>query len=125
MKATKIFYWIVTVLFAGFMIFSAIPDVIKTKDAVDFMTKLGYPLYIIPFLGVAKILGGIVILIPAFPRLKEWAYAGLVIDLVGATYSFMALGYPASGWIFMFVLIAIAFLSYALYHRVQKGVAGS
>ncbi len=120
MKKTKIAYWIVTSLFAAFMLFSAVPDAISSADAVAFITKMGFPAYIIPFLGVAKILGALAIVIPGFPRLKEWAYAGLVFDLVGAMYSFIALKYPASGWGFMLVFIAIAFVSYFLYHKVQK-----
>lgn len=119
MKKIKIIYWIITGLFALFMLSTAIPDVIKSKDAVDFIVKLGYPAYIVPFLGVAKVLGAIVIVLPGFPRLKEWAYAGLVIDLVGATYSFIALGYPVSGWAPMLLFILLPFLSYFLYHKAR------
>ncbi len=120
MKKTKIIYWIVTILFAGFMIFSAVPDVMGSPEATAFITKLGYPLYFVAFIGVAKILGGIAILIPGFPRIKEWAYAGLCFDLIGATYSFIALKYPVSGWAPMLIFIGIAFCSYFLYHKVQQ-----
>ncbi len=83
-KRLNISYWIFTGLFAGFMIFSAIPDLMVTSQAVDIVsTQLGYPKYIISFLGVAKLLGAIAILVPGYPRLKEWAYAGLVFDLIG------------------------------------------
>src|SRR3954470_14106256 len=97
MKKTKIIYWIITGLFAGFMIFTAIPDILVVPDAVDFMVKLGYPVYFIPFIGVAKVLGGIAILIPGFPRIKEWAYAGLMFDLIGAAYSVSASMGAANG----------------------------
>src|SRR5882762_1506351 len=90
MKKTKILYWIITGLFSAFMLFSAIPDIMVVPDAITFMNHLGYPIYIIPFLGVAKLLGVIAILIPGFPRIKEWAYAGLFFDLIGATYSVIA-----------------------------------
>jgi uncharacterized membrane protein YphA (DoxX/SURF4 family) len=86
-KKINIAYWIVTSIFAGFMIFSAIPDIIVADEAVKFMTDLGYPVYLLPFIGWAKVLGGIALLIPGFPLIKEWAYAGLVFDLVGAAYS--------------------------------------
>src|SRR5215212_11317403 len=99
MKKTKILYWIFTSLFACMMLFSAIPDVLSNPLAVQGMHDgLGYPLYFIPFIGVAKVLGVIAILIPGFPRIKEWAYAGLVFDLVGATYSIIAAGKPAGDW---------------------------
>ena len=76
MKRIKIIYWTVTILFAAFMIFTAIPDILMAPDAVTFMNQLGYPNYFIPFIGIAKVLGCIAILVPGFPRIKEWAYAG-------------------------------------------------
>lgn len=121
MKKTKIFYWIVTILFAAFMIMSAIPDVLVMQIAVDGMHKgLGYPVYFIPFIGVAKILGAIAILIPGYPRIKEWAYAGLVFDLVGATYSVIMVSKSAADWGFMILPLALATLSYILYHKKEK-----
>src|SRR6186713_915272 len=90
MKKTKTWYWIVTILFAGFMIFSAVPDIMLSPDAVTMITGLGYPKYFIVFIGVAKLLGAIAILIPGLNRLKEWAYAGLFFDLIGAFYSLNA-----------------------------------
>ena len=123
MKSTKIIYWILTGLFALFMIFSAIQELRQTPEGLKFMTNLGYPPYLSPFLGVTKILGVIALLVPGFPRLKEWAYAGFVIDLIGATYSMIAINAPASGWVFMFVFIAAAFASYFLYHKILKNSA--
>jgi type II secretory pathway component PulF len=65
----------------------AIPDILMIDEAKKVCEHLGYPLYLLPFLGVAKLLGAITIVIPKFDKLKEWAYAGLSINLVGATYS--------------------------------------
>lgn len=120
MKKIKIIYWIVTILFAVFMLFSSIPDIMMKPDAVDFITKLGYPKYFVSFIGVAKVLGVLGILVPGFRRLKEWAYAGLTFDLIGATYSFIALGYPISGWWPMLIFIAFGLCSYFLYHSAYK-----
>jgi uncharacterized membrane protein YphA (DoxX/SURF4 family) len=119
MKKTKTIYWIVTILFAGFMIFTAIPDIICVPQAVDFMTKLGYPMYFIPFIGIAKVLGGIAILIPGFPRIKEWAYAGLMFDLIGAVVSVSASMGLANG-LPMLLFIAIGFFAYFMYHKKLK-----
>src|SRR6478752_3788151 len=92
MKKTNIIYWISTALFGAFMMFSAVPNIMVTQESIDFVTThLGYPQYLIPFLGIAKALGVIAILIPGMPRIKEWAYAGLFFDLIGATYSVIAL----------------------------------
>ncbi len=85
MKKNKALYWTITGLFLAFMLFSAVPDILVVPDAVTFMVHLGYPKYFIPFIGVAKLLGVIAILVPGFPRIKEWAYAGLCFDLIGAT----------------------------------------
>ena len=116
MKKINILYWIFTGLFAALMIFSSLSSVVTAPDAVALLnTKLGYPLYIIPFLGVAKLLGAVAILVPGFPRLKEWAYAGLIFDLIGATYSSFAIG--EAGAAFMFIFLAMGFASYYFYRR--------
>ena len=86
MKKTKVLYWVFTTLFAVMMLGSAIPNVLSAAISVKGMHHdLGYPLYLIPFIGVAKILGTIAILIPGFKTIKEWAYSGLFFDLIGAT----------------------------------------
>ena len=120
MKKIKIFYWVITVIFASFMLFTAIPDLLVMPDAVKFITNLGYPVYIIPFLGVAKILGAIAILIPGFPRIKEWAYAGLFFDLIGATYSGLAKGGFQPQMLIMILPIAFLFISRYLWQQKMK-----
>lgn len=123
MKKIKIAYWIVTILFAGFMLFSAIPDMLVTKEAHDFMTAIGFQNNFTMFIGIAKILGVIAILVPGFPRLKEWAYAGLCFDLVGAAV--IVSGYPDMGgsWVFMLLPLTFCFGSYFLYHQKQKTIS--
>jgi hypothetical protein len=120
MKKTNIIYWTVTGLFAAFMLFSSIPDVLVVPDAVTFMTHLGYPVYFIPFIGIAKLLGIIAILVPGYPRIKEWAYAGLTYDLIGATYSVILTGDPGYGWTFMFLPLLFLAISYTYYHKRKK-----
>ena len=91
-KASNIIYWISTILFAGLMIFSAAGGLQPTQQAIQLIhDQLGYPVYFIPFISVAKVIASIVILIPAIGRsVKEWAYAGLFFDLAGAIYSGIA-----------------------------------
>ena len=118
MKKTNIIYWTSTVLFGGFMLFSAIPDIMVVPDAVAFVSdKLGYPEYIIAFLGVAKTLGVIALFIPGFPRVKEWAYAGLTFDLIGATYSGIMVDGLQPGMSFMLVIFGMEAVSYIYYHK--------
>jgi len=118
MKTTKILYWVFNGLFAFAMFGSSIPAVMSTPDEVKAIhTMLGYPLYFVPFIGVAKILGVIAILVPGLPRLKEWAYAGLTFDLIAATYSLYSVPNPGGPWYFMFLFLALAAAAYIFYHK--------
>lgn len=120
MKKTNTIYWIVTGLFAAFMTFTAIPDILMEPETVTFMINLGYPEYFIPFIGVAKVLGVLAILVPGFNRIKEWAYAGLFFDLVGAAYSVTATEGLQPQIIVMLLPMAFLFISYFLWHKKQK-----
>lgn len=117
MKKTTTLYWIFTSLFAAFMLFSAIPDVMMESNAVTFMNHLGYSNYFIPFIGVAKILGSIAILLPGYPKIKEWAYAGLAYDLIGAVYSVICVDGADASMLFMVLPFGTMILSYRLYHK--------
>jgi uncharacterized membrane protein YphA (DoxX/SURF4 family) len=120
MKKINIIYWTATIICAALMLASSIPDVMNVPDAVKFMSQLGYPPYFTPFIGWLKILGITAILVPGFPRLKEWAYAGLAFDLIGATYSQIAIGTPASGWAMMSIFFIPLIASYMSYHKRQQ-----
>jgi len=105
------------------MAFTAVPDVLKLPDAVKFMTMLGYPTYFTPFIGFAKILGSIAILIPGFPRIKEWAYAGLAFDLIGAVYSNISVGPIQAQMALMLVWIVPGIVSYIYFHKKLQAIA--
>lgn len=90
-KAINITYWITTILFAALMIFSSVGGLQPSPQAIQLIhDMLGYPVYFIQFISLAKLIGAIVILIPGLDRIKEWAYAGLFFDLAGAIYSGIA-----------------------------------
>lgn len=112
MKRRKTIYWVTTVVFAVFMTFTAVPDILKVPDAVKFITQLGYPEYFIPFIGVAKVLGSIAIVVPRFPKLKEWAYAGLTFDLIGAVYSNLMVNGWDNGMLMMIPIFGVMIASY-------------
>ena len=120
MKKTKIIYWIFTVLLVVSMLAAAIPEVLSLDAGTKYLVALHYPLYLSMLLGVTKLLGIIALLVPGFPRLKEWAYAGFWIDLVGATYSQIAVGIPVNQWIFMSIWFVFLFGSYIYYHKRLK-----
>lgn len=119
MKRINILYWIFTGLFAAFMIFTAIPNILSDGNSVELIHKtLGYPLYFIPFIGIAKVIGSITLVVPINYRLKEWAYAGLFFDLIAATYSLISIGTPFSDWVFMLPSLLVGAASY--YFHLQR-----
>lgn len=120
MKKTKIIYWIFTGFLAVLMLFSGISNIMVTPESITVFKHLGYPVYLIPFLGVAKSLGALAIVVPGFARLKEWAYAGFVFDLSGAMYSGFSVGDPVSNWLPISIGFIIIAVSYIFYHKKQK-----
>ncbi|PUZ22942.1 DoxX-like family protein [Chitinophaga parva] len=120
MKKIKIAYWVFTAfIILMFGVFS-IPGLMGDAKSVELFKGLGYPLYIMPFLSVAKILGVIAIVIPGYPRLKEWAYAGITFDLSGATYSIIRSGTPFMQWAPMIIFFVFIAGSYICYHKIQQ-----
>ena len=93
-KRNKIIYWIATLWLALGMLSTGIVQLMKVKEEVDNTMRLGYPVYLLTILGVWKILGVIAVLVPKFPLLKEWAYAGFFFTMSGAVFSHLASGDP-------------------------------
>jgi len=92
MKYRTISYWTCTVVVAFMFVSGGICYVIGLPPVVEGVLHLGYPRYFVTLLGVWKVHGGIAILLPGFPRLKEWAYAGMIFDLTAAAVSSAATG---------------------------------
>jgi len=92
-KRNKIIYWIFTVWLALGMVSTGIVQVLNVKEEVDFIINMGYPAYFLTILGIWKILGAVAVLIPKFPLLKEWAYAGFFFAMSGAVFSHLALSH--------------------------------
>ncbi|MCB2380054.1 DoxX family protein [Hymenobacter sp. BT635] len=112
MKTNNVLYWTSTGLLAALMLMSGISNALSVPEAIEAFRHLGYPAYLSPFLGVAKLLGVVALLVPGFPRIREWAYAGFVFDLAGAMYSGLAVGDPLSQWLPVsigFLLIAVSY----------------
>ena len=117
MKTRTIAYWTTTILVAFFMS-GGIAQLIQYRaNPHGVVPELGYPMYFFAILGVWKVLGAIAILVPRFPRLKEWAYAGIFFDLTGAAASCAAVGgYGAYGFhvIAPLIIAGITVASWAL-----------
>lgn len=91
-KRNKIIYWISTVWLSLGMLSSGIVQLLQVEAEVDFILELGYPGYFLTLLGIWKILGVVAALIPRYPLLKEWAYAGFFFAMTGAIFSHIATG---------------------------------
>ena len=105
-KVKKIIYWIATLWLSLGMLSTGIVQLIKPQEGVDQILRLGYPVYLLTILGIWKILGVIAVLIPKFPLLKEWAYAGFFFAMSGAAISHIVMRDPFSE-IFPSVLLLI------------------
>ena len=95
-KRNKIIYWISTLWLALGMISTGVVQLLRSKDDVENMTRLGYPLYLLTIIGVWKLLGVIAVLVPRYPIIKEWAYAGFFFVMSGAIISHVVVNDPVS-----------------------------
>jgi hypothetical protein len=112
-RAKTVGYWVTT----GILVFcmtGGIFEMLGLKPTIDGIMKLGYPAYIIPALGLGKVLAILAILWPGLPRLKEWAYAGIFFNMMGAIVSHVA--HDDAAWIFVVTvtIAAITLASWAL-----------
>jgi hypothetical protein len=110
-KRNRIIYWIATLWLALGMLSTGLVQLLKMDAEVTKITTLGYPQYILTVLGIWKILGVVTILIPKFPLLKEWAYAGFFFAMSGAVFSHLTSGSEAKelfGPILLLVLTAVS-----------------
>lgn len=112
MNGKNLTYWITTLLVGGFMTFAAISYLSHDPKVMGAFASLGYPAYFPIFLGLAKVLGVVALLIPGTPLLKEWAYAGFTFTFVGAIYSHMASNQPNAVLLPALSLLVLA-ISYA------------
>jgi uncharacterized membrane protein YphA (DoxX/SURF4 family) len=114
MKPRTIAYWTTTGLVAFAFAAGGLFDVMRAPQVLETMAHLGYPAYVASLLGVWKLLGAVAIVAPGAPRLKEWAYAGIVFDLSGAVVSHASVGDVLGQFAAPLVLLALALTSWAL-----------
>jgi uncharacterized membrane protein YphA (DoxX/SURF4 family) len=119
-NVVRITYWITTVLLAFCILSGGAFQLVGARESVEGMARLGYPAFFVGILGFWKVLGGIAILIPGFPRVKEWAYAGIVFDLTGAAVSNAVSGMPAWHAAAPLILVTMALLSWAWSPSVRR-----
>src|SRR4029434_3917499 len=94
-RTTRIAYWVTTVILAAEFAVGGVMDILRLPPFFAILTHLGYPGYFSVILGIWKVLAAAAVLVPRFPRLKEWAYAGMFFTMTGAAVSHLAVGDPA------------------------------
>lgn len=121
MKTKKIGYWVATIIVALELLVGGVADLIHGPallfagdPVVSVLARLDYPVYLLTILGVWKILGAVAMLVPRFPRLKEWAYAGTFIEMTGATASWIACGGGLGDFMVPLAFAVLTLASWAL-----------
>lgn len=127
MKTNKIsiFYWVATGIFSLMMLADGFGGITHEATGVAIMKHLGYPEYVLTIFGTAKILGAIAIIQTKFKTIKEWAYAGFVINFIGAFCSRAAVGDPVGELIPPVVALLILFVPYYAWKRFEAAKAAS
>lgn len=108
-KTVKITYWVLNILFCLSHIGDAIGGLTQAKAGVDAMQAMGYPLYLMSFLAVLKLLGVVALLQDKFKTIKEWAFAGFSFTLIGAAVSHACINDKP-----LFVIMPVIFLAILL-----------
>lgn len=111
-KRNKIIYWIATAWLALGMFSTGFVQLFKINPETDFLAHLNYPVYFPTILGIWKLLGVVAILIPRFPLLKEWAYAGFFFAMTGAIFSHIAAGNAVTEIFPSLLLLALTVISW-------------
>ncbi len=111
-RRNKIIYWVATIWLSLGMVSTGIVQLTKMKEEVERTNlHLGYPVYFLTIIGIWKLFGVIAVLIPKYPLLKEWAYAGFFFVISGAVFSHLANGDGAMkyfGPVLLLILIVVS-----------------
>lgn len=111
-KRNKIIYWVSTLWLTSAMLASGLQQLFHSKGFVDIVIPLGYPMYFLTILGIWKLLGVTVVLIPRFKLVKEWAYAGFFFAMSGAIFSHLSFGHSFNEIMPSLILLIMTVLSW-------------
>ncbi|MBT2563652.1 DoxX family protein [Pedobacter sp. ISL-68] len=122
MKKLKTWYWIATIIFALMMIMDGVGGITQQEAGKEVLKHLGYPMYLLIIVGIAKLLGAASILQNKFKVIKEWAYAGFAINFIGAFASRAFVGDGISLLIPPLIALLIMFIPYILWKKLASNV---
>ena len=121
MNHSKLIYWISTIFVLLFVGVGSVADLLQIQPIKESFQHIGFPLYMLPFLGIAKLLGSIAILIKSKSLLREWAYAGMVFYFIGANYVHFAVGDGIDKIFITILILAFIIISYVYSKKVNTG----
>ena len=110
-------YWVATIWLSLGMVVTGAGQLIKMKEGqggLEMISHLGYPAYFMTLLGAWKVLGVVAVLVPKFPLLKEWAYAGFFFLTTGAMFSHISSGDPFTSLLPSLLLLVLTVASWYL-----------
>lgn len=113
----SIAYWVSTIIFALLLIMDGYGGVTKQQAGVDVLNHLGYPLYLLTIVGVAKLLGAVAILQTKYITIKEWAFAGFAATCFLAFFSRLSVGDTGMDLLFPVIFLAIAGVPYYFWKK--------
>lgn len=111
-KRSKIIYWVATIWLSLGMVSTGTVQILQMEEEAQKMNELGYPMYFLTIIGVWKLLGAVAVLIPIFPIVKEWAYAGFFFLITGAIFSHLANGDKAVEYVGPALLLVLTVISW-------------
>jgi len=116
MKTKVVAYWVTTGMLAFCIGSGGAAELAQVPGNVQGLAALGYPAYFVMLIGLWKVLGAIAVLLPRFPRLKEWAYAGMFFNMTGAAVSTVAVTGTHEPWhvVAQLLMAALVIASWAL-----------
>lgn len=117
MKTDKTIYWITTGAMSAAMLFSAFMYLSRNVELLKGFESMGLPLYLVTLLGIAKLIGAVLLIAPVSQRFKEWAYAGFLFNFGGAIWVHVATATP---WIAPLVFLVLLSVSYLYWNKVNR-----
>lgn len=119
-RTIKILYWSTTLLFALFFLMDGAMGIMQIEEGKEIMRHLGYPVYVLTILGIAKVSGAVALLQTKYSLLKEWAYAGFTFHFLGACLSRAFTGDSAVLVLSPLMFMGVMFISYYFWKRTEQ-----
>lgn len=119
-KTIKAIYWVLLIIFCLSMVADGLGGIMMAKEGVAALQHLGYPVYIMPLFGVLKLLGVAALLQTKYTRIKEWVFAGVAFNFIGAIHAHLAVNDPVSMTMQPLIALIIMAVVYLFWNKYEK-----